>query len=60
MELGGNLKIKLLMKPSTFRCWVVHVDLVDGTFGKSSLTPKEEMMPLRNDVAEMLKIVKRM
>ena len=35
-----------------------YVDLVNGTFGKSSLVPKEEMLPLKDDVVEMFEIVR--
>lgn len=38
----------------------MFVDLVDGTFGKSSLVPKSEMMPIKDDVKEMFKIVRSM
>lgn len=36
----------------------MFVDLVDGTFGVSSLVPKSEMMPIMDTVEEMFSIVK--
>ena len=36
----------------------MYVDLVDKTFGKSSLVPKEEMMPLLDNIDEMFQIVR--
>lgn len=36
----------------------MYIDLVDRTFGKSSLVPKEEMIPLKDDIKEMFQIVR--
>lgn len=36
----------------------MYIDLVDKTFGKSSLVPKSEMMPLTENITEMFQIVK--
>lgn len=36
----------------------MFVDLVDGTFGVSSLVPKSEMMPIMDTVEEMFSVVK--
>ena len=62
-----QLRVKDLVPPEKWEQFYLgddgqytfYVDLVDKTFGKSSLVPKEEMMPLLTDVAEMLKVVKQ-
>ena len=38
----------------------LYIDLVDRTFGKSSLVSKTEMMPLMDDIKDMFNIVRRM
>lgn len=37
----------------------MYINLVDGTFGVSSLVPPSEMLPITNDIREMFSEVKR-
>ena len=61
-----QLKIKEQISPEDFDKFYqgeegtcsMYVDLVDKTFGVSSLVPKKEMLPLKDDVVEMFKVVK--